>query len=102
MNNPSDLTETCSHRAPKRTEWQEIEVSPFGDTESQRVEVGGESTFSDISIGAFQCTQCGHVGFYTGHWQAFYVDNVPCLGSDHPQANLAEVRQAIRQIGRAF
>lgn len=31
-----------------------------------------ESTCRDISTGAFKCTSCGYVGYYTGRWKESY------------------------------
>ena len=61
---------------------QDVEVSPWGDTEPQIVQVGGESTQEDLDIGRFNCTQCGEVGYYTGQWKRFFEEGIPCAGSD--------------------
>ena len=63
---------TCTHKKPTYSVHAEVEVSPWGDTETQLVERGGEYTYADIGIGAFQCTQCHLVQYYTGSWRAFY------------------------------
>lgn len=39
-------------------------------------------TYEDIDIGRFKCTQCGEVGYYTGHWRDFFEKGIPCFGSD--------------------
>jgi hypothetical protein len=72
----------CTHRTPTHWEHQEVEVSPWGDTECQLVEVGGESTTEDIDVGRFRCTQCGEIGYYTGLWRDFWEKGIPCAGSD--------------------
>lgn len=40
------------------------------------------NTYEDIDIGRFKCTQCGEVGYYTGHWRDFFEKGTPCFGSD--------------------
>lgn len=72
----------CSHKTPRRYEMQDVEVSPWGDTERQLVAVGGDSTFVDLDIGRFRCTQCGEIGYYTGQWKAYFEHGIPCSGSD--------------------
>lgn len=41
------------------------------------------STFEDTGIGSFRCTQCGEVGYYTGHWKRYHEDGIPCFGSEN-------------------
>lgn len=62
----------CTHRTPEHWVWQDVEVSPWGDTEQQLVPVGNESTYEDLDVGRFRCTQCGEVGYYTGLWRAYH------------------------------
>jgi hypothetical protein len=81
---------TCNHRKPTFWVYEEVEVSSWGDTEVQMVERGGESTQEDISIGAFRCTQCGEVGYYTGHWKKYFEEGVPCPGSDNVPRRLTK------------
>lgn len=40
------------------------------------------STYEDISRGRFRCTQCGHIGYYTGLWKKYYEEGIPCPGSE--------------------
>lgn len=42
-----------------------------------------ENTTRDIGVGAFQCTQCGEVMYYTGNWKRFYTEGTPCIGSEY-------------------
>jgi hypothetical protein len=72
----------CAHRTPVRYEMQDVEVSPYGDTEAQLVAVGGESTMLDLDIGRFRCSLCGDIGYYTGLWRNFYEKGIPCPGSE--------------------
>ena len=73
---------TCTHSTPERWEWQDVEVSPYGDTERQLVQVDGQPTYEDIDIGRFRCTQCGHIGYYTGQWRRYFEEGAPCPGSE--------------------
>ncbi len=74
---------TCTHSTPVRYEWQETEVGLFGETEMQLARVGGTSTYVDLDIGRFKCSQCGEIGYYTGHWKKFFEEGIPCPGSDN-------------------
>lgn len=86
VEDPPTPPKPCTHREPERWEWQDVEVSPFGDTEQQLVQVSGDRyTYEDIDIGRFRCTQCGHVGYYTGHWRRFFEEGIPCPGSERVQ-----------------
>lgn len=72
------ITNGCSHT---RTVWGQgytcdysgewVEGSPYE-----------EYTYKDISLGAFKCTRCGEVGYYTGLWKKFYEDGIDCPGSE--------------------
>lgn len=42
----------------------------------------------DISLGAFKCTRCGEVGYYTGKWKDYYEKGIPCFGSDKVKEGL--------------
>jgi hypothetical protein len=70
---------TCTHAAPENWVFETFETS-CGPVVEQ-VNRGGDSLFADISLGAFACTRCGKVGYYTGHWRAYYEDGVACPGS---------------------
>lgn len=72
----------CTHRKPERWEWHDVIVDPWGGTEPRMVQVGGQSTDEDMDIGRFRCTQCGRIGYYTGHWRDFFEMGIPCPGSD--------------------
>jgi hypothetical protein len=41
-----------------------------------------EYTSVDIGIGAFKCTMCGEVGYYTGSWKNYYENDIPCTASE--------------------
>lgn len=88
----------CAHLTPDCWVWQDVEVSPFGDTEPQLVNTGRRWTYEDIGVGAFRCTQCGEVGFYTGLWRQFYERDIPCAGSDRlPPGDVSHVRAAMTE-----
>jgi hypothetical protein len=90
---PERKTMACTHRTPLQWVWRDVEVSPFDDTERQLVQVGGNSTYEDIDVGRFRCTQCGEVGYYTGQWRDFFEKGIPCLGSDRVQrATITPIR----------
>lgn len=76
------ITRPCTHRMPARYELQDVEVSPYGDTETQWVALGGKSAMQDLDIGRFRCALCGDIGYYTGLWRDFYEKGIPCPGSD--------------------
>jgi hypothetical protein len=77
---------TCTHITPSKWVWQDVEVSPYGDTEQQLVDVGRQWTFDEgKDIGRFRCTQCGEVFYYTGLWRDFYEKGIPCPGSEGVQ-----------------
>lgn len=73
---------TCTHKAPDVWVWEDVEVSPYGDTERQLVNIGGQYTYDESELGRFHCTQCGEVGYYTGLWKDFYEKGIPCPGSN--------------------
>lgn len=91
---------TCTHRTPTRWVYAEVDIG-LGETEVQLVEEGGEYSTEDISIGAFRCTQCGEVGYYTGLWKAHYETGAPCPGDNHRLVNLEAVRRAAGITGVA-
>lgn len=72
----------CTHSTPIRYVWEDVEVSPYGDTERQLVERGGEGTYEDCGVGRFRCTQCKQVFYYTGLWKEYYENGTPCSGSE--------------------
>jgi predicted nucleic acid-binding Zn-ribbon protein len=74
---------TCSH-----TEWvypppRQDEFS--GEWISTMEQAYERNTYEDIDIGRFRCTQCGEVGYYTGHWREFFEKGTPCFGSSRVQ-----------------
>lgn len=73
---------SCTHRESGYLRREMVEIDPWGTTEEQEVWVEGASTQVDISLGAFRCTQCGEVGYYTGSWKRYHEEGVPCSGSD--------------------
>ena len=40
----------------------------------------------DISIGAFKCSRCGEVGYYTGKWRAYYESAGAAPTQEEPRA----------------
>lgn len=70
---------SCTHRELGRYEPQVVD---WWTEEEQLVWVEGASTQVDISLGAFRCTKCGEVGYYTGNWKRYYEEGVPCAGSN--------------------
>lgn len=67
-----------------------------GEHESEWVYTTDHTT-KDIDVGAFQCTQCGEVMYYTGSWKKFYTEGTPCNGSEYSErtGGAAKVRSAI-------
>lgn len=51
-------------------------------------------TYEDIGTGAFRCTQCGEVGYYTGSWRRYYEEGIPCSHSQGVPRNLPGVKYA--------
>ena len=58
-----------------------MQRKPWSAVDTELVRVEGASTQVDISVGAWQCTQCGEVGYYTGNWKRYYEEGTPCAGS---------------------
>lgn len=78
---------TCDH-----TRW--VPGTPyFCDMEGEWMtsEPRQEFTYEDISVGAFRCTQCGHIGYYTGHWKNYYENGIPCSGSDGVSRKIKDI-----------
>ena len=73
---------TCTHAEPNTWQWEDVEVSPWGDTEPRLVEVSGKSHCVDLDVGRYKCTKCGLVMYYTGHWRDYHEKGIPCSGSD--------------------
>ena len=68
----------CTHTRwvydpPYEDDWTGEQVTP------EPREVG---TYEDLDIGRFRCTQCGLIGYYTGHWRAYHEHGTPCFGSE--------------------
>lgn len=76
---------SCNHREPGRYVEQ---IFDWWTEERELVWAEGRSTQVDISLGAFRCTQCGEVGYYTGNWKRYYEEGAPCAGSDKVSRNL--------------
>jgi hypothetical protein len=86
---------SCNHRVERRF-WAKYTNDWTGEEEDEwRIET--EHTVKDIGVGAFQCTQCNEVMYYTGLWKKFYTENVSCSGSLHAVqiGDAAKVRAAI-------
>lgn len=78
---PNKGAETaCTHRV-ERPEWVESEHPITGDVEGAW-QTGVQYTTRDIGIGAYQCTACGEVMYYTGLWRQFYECGIPVPSSD--------------------
>lgn len=87
---------SCAHSIDKSS-WEAVETDPWGGTETQWVP-SSRWTFEELGIGAFRCTQCGEVMFYTGKWKRFYENGEPCSGSSLvPAAELTKIREAIEE-----
>ncbi len=71
---------TCTHYKPANWVWQDVDNG--WETESQLVNIGGQSACEDIDIGRFHCTLCGKVMYYTGLWKDFYETGKPRPGSE--------------------
>lgn len=57
-------------------------------------------TYHDLSWGAFYCTQCLEVKYYTGLWKNYYENGVHCSGSDGVTRDLTPLIDAHqRSIG---
>ena len=56
-------------------------------------------TTEDIGVGAYRCTQCGEVMYYTGSWKKFYTEGVPCPSSEYSErtGDVHKVRAAIKE-----
>lgn len=89
---------TCEHSTPTSV-WVEEFVNDWGDTEPGRWEYGTRSADEDISIGAFRCSLCGRVGYYTGTWRNYYENGVDCAGTFALQPG--ETERVRRAAGRA-
>lgn len=85
-------SQACQHKEPDRHVYADVVVGLMGETEQQLVTEAGATWFRDISVGAFRCIKCGHTGYYTGHWRAFYEQGVPCSGSDRTPRELPPFR----------
>ena len=57
----------CTHERDTST-WVPEEEHFYGVDEAHWV-YGTESTYEDIDVGRFRCTQCGKVFYYTGLWR---------------------------------
>jgi hypothetical protein len=89
---------TCGHKTPIYSAYEEVEISPWGDTELQLVEKGGAWTYEDIGIGAFRCTQCNLVQYYTGSWRKFYETGEECPSSSLvSDSEIKRVRKAAKE-----
>lgn len=60
----------CDHWNTKWV-WSSWQNDYTGEEEGEWVQES-KSLCVDISIGAFKCTRCGHVGYYTGKWREYY------------------------------
>jgi hypothetical protein len=87
---------TCTHRIERggyitRTnDWTGEDETEWESTT--------EHTTRDIGVGAFQCTQCGEVMYYTGSWKKFYTEGVPCPSSEYSEktGDVHKVRKATK------
>lgn len=71
---------SCTHRGPGKYAHQ---IYDWWTEETEEVWVEGQSTQVDIGIGAFRCTQCGEIGYYTDKWKQYYEFGTPCPGSEN-------------------
>lgn len=58
----------CTHTAPQQT-WIPEEEYSCGHVEPAHWHCATVSTYEDIDVGRFCCTQCGEVFYYTGLWR---------------------------------
>lgn len=58
---------TCNHQR-ECERW----IPPEHEGESGHWEYWTEGTYEDIDTGRYRCTQCGHIGYYTGLWRAHH------------------------------
>ena len=56
---------SCSHRYPG--EWKEVRYYDADDDEPsfEYEYVGGEDSFRDVGLHAYECTQCGELFYYS-------------------------------------
>lgn len=81
---------TCNHLYP-------VYPIPYEDSwtgEMIHPEAENRYSYEDISVGAFRCTQCNHIGYYTGLWKAYYEYGVPCPGSTDVPRDLSKIPPA--------
>lgn len=79
---------TCKHTLEKGG--YVLTEHPVSGELTQEWEVAEIYTLEDLGIGAFKCTQCHEVQYYTGSWKKFYEEGVPCSGSSSIRASEIE------------
>ena len=89
----------CDHYH-QRERWV-TRIDDWTGEETSEWEYTTESAQVDIGIGAFRCTICGEVGYYTGSWRRYYENGEPCFGSERASpTETAAVRRSIRTTER--
>lgn len=78
----------CSHTLKKGG--YVVTEHPISGELTQEWEVTEIHTLEDLGRGAFKCTQCHEVQYYTGSWKKFYEEGVPCSGSSSIRASEIE------------
>ena len=86
---------TCTHQT-SRTYWDKVYNDWTGEYDDELVTKTINHT-EDVGVGAFRCTQCKEVMFYTGSWKKFYTEGVPCPSSEYSEktGDVHKVRAAI-------
>jgi len=87
----------CTHTR-ETSKWVTTIDDWYGGETSEWV-YNTEYTTVDIGVGAFQCTQCKKVRYYTGSWREFYEEGKPCSGSDYSErtGDSGRVRTALKE-----
>lgn len=85
----------CTHKT-EHTHWKKVYNDWTGEYDDELVTTTTHHT-EDIGIGAFRCTQCKEVMYYTGSWKKHYTEGAECPGSDRAEktGDTARVRAVI-------
>jgi hypothetical protein len=65
---------SCTHRT-EATYWGKVYNDWTGEYDDELITKTTNHQV-DIGVGAFQCTLCKEVGYYTGSWKKFYTEGV--------------------------
>jgi hypothetical protein len=88
---------TCEHKT-EYTYWGKVYNDWTGEYDDELITKTEHHT-EDIGVGAFRCTQCKEVMYYTGSWKKFYTEGVPCPSSEYSErtGDVHKVRAAIKE-----